>query len=100
MLGETILLEQPAVWGPNLKSAPKCCNCLARWTGATCQECQFPVCSESCARDVTHAQECGVLANLDIDITFTQGEEANMAMSLVNVVREAVTQTTSNCYAV
>ena len=35
-------------------------------------------------------QECPVLANMDIDITFTVGEPANPAMSLVNVVREKV----------
>ena len=88
--GETILLERPAVWGPNLKSPPKCCNCLARWTGYTCPECQFPVCNDTCARGAAHMQECPVLANLDIDITFTVGEPANPAMSLVNVVREKV----------
>ena len=63
---------------------------LLRWQGKTCPECHFPVCSENfetCARGDTHAQECGVLANLDIDITFTVGEAANPAMSLINVVR-------------
>ena len=80
--------EKPAVWGPNLKSPPKCCNCLARWqSGATCPECQFPVCDDTCARGNAHSQECGTLANLDIDITFTVGETANPAMSLINVVR-------------
>ena len=85
--GQTILTEQPAVWGPNLKSGPKCCNCLARWRGFTCPHCQFPVCDEDCARGPHHSIECGLLASLDIDITFTLGEAANPAMSLVNVVR-------------
>merc|ERR1711892_1025082 len=43
--GETILLDTPAVWGPNLKSAPKCLNCLAPWQGFLCPECKFPVCA-------------------------------------------------------
>lgn len=85
--GEVILSEKPAVWGPNLKSPPKCCNCLARWRGATCPECQFPVCNDTCARGAAHAQECGTLASLDIDITFSVGEAANPAMSLINVIR-------------
>ena len=85
--GQTILIEQPAVWGPNLKSGPKCCNCLARWRGFTCPDCQFPVCDEACARGPHHSIECGLLASLDIDITFTLGEAANPAMSLINVVR-------------
>ena len=85
--GQTILTEQPAVWGPNLKSGPKCCNCLARWRGFTCPHCHFPVCNEDCAGGQHHSIECGLLANLDIDITFTLGEAANPAMSLVNVVR-------------
>ena len=69
-----VQVEQPAVWGPNLKSPPKCCNCLARWQGASCPDCHFPVCGDSCARGAAHAQECGVLASLDLDITFTVGE--------------------------
>ena len=85
--GQTILTEQPAVWGPNLKSGPKCCNCLARWRGFTCPDCQFPVCDEACARGPHHTIECGLLASLDIDITFSLGEAANPAMSLINVVR-------------
>ena len=67
-------MEKPAVWGPNLKSPPKCVNCLARWQGVTCAECQFPVCSDTCARGEVHLQECGVLSRLDIDITFTVGK--------------------------
>ena len=86
-LGQTILTESPAVWGPNLKSGPKCCNCLARWRGYSCPHCQFPVCDETCATGPNHSIECGVLANLDINITFTVGEAANPAMSLINVVR-------------
>ena len=85
--GQTILNERPAVWGPNLKSGPKCCNCLARWRGYSCPECQFPVCDADCARGPQHSIECGLLASLDIDINFTVGEAANPAMSLVNVVR-------------
>ena len=87
LTGQTILTERPAVWGPNLKSGPKCCNCLARWRGYSCPECQFPVCDEECARGQHHTIECGLLARLDIDITFTVGEVANPAMSLINVVR-------------
>ena len=85
--GQTILLDTPAVWGPNLKSAPQCVNCLAPWQGTTCQECRFPVCSEECAQGSQHVQECGVLARIQDTYTFTLGEQSNPALSLVNVIR-------------
>ena len=85
--GQTILLDTPAVWGPNLKSAPKCLNCLAPWQGTLCPECQFPVCDDECAQGTHHIQECGVLARISDKYTFTPGEKSNSALSLVNVVR-------------
>ena len=85
--GNTILLDTPAVWGPNLKSAPKCLNCLAPWQGCLCPECKFPVCDDQCAQGTHHIQECGVLARIGTSHTFTPGEKSNPALSLVNVVR-------------
>merc|ERR1712123_308942 len=85
--GETILLDTPAVWGPNLKSAPKCLNCLSVWRGALCPDCQFPVCDEQCAQGAHHVQECGVLARIGQKYTFTPGEQSNPALSMVNVIR-------------
>ena len=86
--GNTILLDTPAVWGPNLISPPKCLNCLARWQGTNlCPECKFPVCNDKCAQGKHHVQECGVLAKTNGIHTFTLGEKSNPAMSLVNVVR-------------
>jgi len=85
--GETILLDTPAVWGPNLKSAPKCLNCLGAWRGALCPDCQFPVCDEQCALGAHHVQECGVLARVREKYTFTPGENSNPALSLVSVIR-------------
>ena len=48
------------------------------------------MCDDTCAGGSVHRQECGVLANLVMDITFSMGEEANPAMSLVNVIRNTV----------
>ena len=85
--GETVLLDTPAVWGPNLKSNPKCLDCLAPWNGTLCVECQFPVCGVECANGRHHRQECGVLARLEGNYTFNSGETSNLALSLVNVIR-------------
>ena len=53
--GETILEEQPAVWGPNNKSKPVCLECLKPVQAneesivtSVCSKCHFPVCGEKC----------------------------------------------------
>ena len=63
-MGETILEEKPAVWGPNNKSYPLCLDCLQpvkfkevssgdgelkeKVVDSFCSKCGFPVCNQKC----------------------------------------------------
>jgi hypothetical protein len=45
------------------------------------------VCDDQCAQGTHHIHECGVLARITCNHTFTPGEKSNPALTLVNVVR-------------
>ena len=64
-VGDTVLVERPAVWGPRQLS-PVCCLACTRprpypalhW----CEGCGLPLCSDSCPSLPAHKPECELLA--------------------------------------
>lgn len=59
---ELILVDSPAVYGPNHDSPAVCLECLSRVDGSfLCPDCQLPLCGKGCLQKrVYHAPECKV----------------------------------------
>ena len=86
--GHTVLVDTPAVWGPNSNTAPKCVACLAAWSGNNlCKQCGYPVCDQACAEGGQHAIECGVLVGAQEKPVFSPEDKLCPPMIAVNVIR-------------
>ena len=86
--GHTVLVDTPAVWGPNHHSAPTCVNCLSAWSGdSVCAQCGYPVCGKDCSEGEQHAVECGLLASTGDKPVCKPEDKLCPPMTLVNVIR-------------
>ena len=62
---EVILINFPAVIGPQTGSGTICLNCFLKQSSSlTCPACSLPVCSPSCSNGKLHSIECQILGKL------------------------------------
>ena len=61
---ELILMDNPAVFGPNHDTRPACMECLMPVDGSVvCEKCKLPLCgSQSCETGRFHSSECQIFS--------------------------------------
>lgn len=63
---EVIIIDRPAVLGPNYETEAVCLECLSRVDGSyLCPECELPLCGERCGAGPWHRPECSVFSRLE-----------------------------------
>jgi len=67
--GETIFTDEPACMGPDNNPRPVCLVCCARLVRGyvvTCDNCGWPLCSETCRENLgQHVRECSLFKSTD-----------------------------------